>query len=132
MPHNAAPLDPGGAFRSIPMSRSRPLFGAFASAALVLCLLPAGTFAGSTTVTISQVYGGGGGSTGTYLYDYIELHNLSSASVDLTGWAVQYASATGSAWSATALTGSIPAGAYYLVQEGNAGSVGAPLPPPDK
>ena len=32
----------------------------------------------STTFVISQAYGGGGGSTGTYLNDYVELKNISS------------------------------------------------------
>ena len=49
----------------------------------------------STTIVISQVYGGGGGSTGTYLHDYVELHNVSGTTQSLTGYSVQYGSATG-------------------------------------
>ncbi|MEO6922589.1 MAG: lamin tail domain-containing protein [Bryocella sp.] len=73
---------------------------------------------GSTTVVISQVYGGGGGASGTYNADYAELFNLGSTSVDISGYAVQYASALNVA-SATAFA--IPAGTtlapgkYYLV-----------------
>ena len=82
-------------------------------------------------VVISQVYGGGGNSGATYKNDFIELYNSGSASVDLTSYAVQYASASGSTWSETALGGSIAAGQYYLVQEA-AGSGGTEnLPTPD-
>lgn len=83
-----------------------------------------------TPVLISQVYGGGGNSGATYRNDYIELFNRSSVSVDLTGWTVQYASAAGTTWQTAALSGSIAAGKYYLVQLGG-GSVGAVLPAPD-
>ncbi|HTS16877.1 MAG TPA: DNA/RNA non-specific endonuclease [Verrucomicrobiae bacterium] len=82
-------------------------------------------------VVISQIYGGGGNSGATYKNDFIELYNSGSASVDLSAYAVQYASASGSTWSETALGGSIAAGDYYLVQEA-AGSGGASnLPTPD-
>src|SRR4051794_26389851 len=39
----------------------------------------------STTFVISQFDGGGGGSTGTYLNDYIEIKNRSSSSQSLNG-----------------------------------------------
>ena len=82
-------------------------------------------------VVISQVYGGGGNSGATYKNDFIELYNSGSASVDLSDYAVQYASATGSTWSETTLSGSIAAGQYYLVEEA-AGSGGTSnLPTPD-
>ena len=82
-------------------------------------------------VVISQVYGGGGNSGATYKNDFIELYNSGSASVDLSTYAVQYASATGSSWSETTLSGSIAAGHYYLIQEA-AGSGGTQnLPTPD-
>jgi 5'-nucleotidase len=66
---------------------------------------------------IDEVYGGGGNSNATFKQDFIELVNPGSAPLDLSGWAVQYASATGSSWQVTALTGTIPAGASYLVGE---------------
>ena len=63
--------------------------------------------------------------------DFIELYNHGSAPVDLSGWSVQYASAAGTSWQATPLTGSIAAGGHYLVQEG-AGSGGTTaLPTPE-
>ncbi len=83
-------------------------------------------------VVISQVYGGGGNSSATYRNDFVELHNNGSTSVSLSGWSVQYASATGSSWLITNLTAvSIPAGGYYLVQGASGGAVGALLPTAD-
>jgi endonuclease G len=85
---------------------------------------------GSGTVTISQVYGGGGNSGANYKNDYIELYNSGSASVSLSGYAVQYASSTGSTWQETTLSGSIAAGHYYLIQEaaGTGGTLNLPTP----
>lgn len=79
-------------------------------------------------MVISQVYGGGGNSGATYKNDFIELHNNGTSTVSLTGWSVQYASAAGTTWSKTPLSGSIPAGGYYLVWEaaGAGGSVSLP------
>ena len=86
---------------------------------------------GSSTMVISQVYGGGGNQGATLTNDFIELLNRSASPVDVTGWTVQYASASGSNWQRTDLSGMIQPGQYYLVQEkqGNGGSV--PLPAPD-
>src|SRR5437016_4162501 len=100
----------------------------------VACLLglarPAGAV--SSTIVVSEVYGGGGNSGATYKNDFIELFNRSSNAVDLTGWTVQYNSATGTgSWSGkTALSGIIPAGGYYLVKEslGSGGTVDLPTP----
>jgi methionine-rich copper-binding protein CopC len=61
-------------------------------------------------VVISQVYGGGGNSGATFTNDFIELHNNSSVTVNITGWSVQYAPATGSFGNKTDLSGSIPPG----------------------
>ncbi|MDY0345482.1 MAG: lamin tail domain-containing protein [Bacilli bacterium] len=85
----------------------------------------------SSSVVISEAYGGGGNSGATYKNDFIELYNLSTSSVDLTGWAVQYTSATGTGtWSVTSLTGSIAGKGYYLIQEaaGTGGTVSLPTP----
>ena len=76
------------------------------------------------------MYGGGGGSTAVYANDYIELFNPTGATVDLSTYSVQYASASGTSWSVTPLTGSIAAGHYYLVSE-EGGSAGSALPPSD-
>jgi predicted extracellular nuclease len=84
----------------------------------------------SNGVVISQVYGGGGNSGATLKNDFIELFNRGTTTVSLTGWSVQYASATGTSWSRTNLSGSIPAGGYYLVQQaqGTGGTVDLPTP----
>jgi Lamin Tail Domain/Carboxypeptidase regulatory-like domain/Putative Ig domain/Domain of unknown function (DUF4214) len=89
----------------------------------------------STTIVISQVYGGGGNSGAPYQNDYVELFNLGSTTVSITGWSVQYASATGAGTFAAnpiaTLSGSISPGQYYLVKQGSGGSTGAALPAPD-
>jgi predicted extracellular nuclease len=79
---------------------------------------------------ISQVYGGGGNAGASYRYDFIELFNRGTNPVNITGWSVQYASASGATWQATLLIGTIQPGGYYLVQEGG-GSTGSNLPPVD-
>ncbi len=83
-------------------------------------------------VVISQVYGGGGNTGAQYTNDYIELFNRGNATIDITGWSLQYAAADGNTWTGTTLVGSIPAGGYFLVrQAAGAGGIGAPLPTPD-
>ena len=84
-----------------------------------------------STVVISQLYGGGGNAGATYQNDYVELFNRSAATVDLSGWSLQYASATGSGWDANRqpLGGTIGPGEYYLVSLASGGADGAPLPP---
>src|SRR2546428_5038405 len=103
-------------------------------ALLVLSLLP---FAGraaavSTTIVISQLYGGGGNTGATWKNDFVELYNRGSAVVSVDGWSIQYASATGLTWTGkTLLSGVIAPGRYYLVQEAaGAGGTGN-LPTPD-
>jgi hypothetical protein len=83
-------------------------------------------------VVISQIYGGGGNTGAPYKNDFIELFNQGSSGVDLTGWSVQYASATGTSWTnKTNLTSIILApGQYYLIQEAG-GTNGVNLPTPD-
>ncbi len=82
-------------------------------------------------VLISQIYGGGGNSGATLRNDFIELFNPGTEPVSLTGWRVGYASATGTSWQFTALSGSIPAGGYYLIQQAQGAGGTASLPTPD-
>ena len=83
----------------------------------------------NSTIVISQVYGGGGNSGATYQNDYVQLYNRSAATVDITGWSLQYASATGSNWdNKQPLGGTIDPGQYYLVALASGGNVGATLP----
>lgn len=95
------------------------------------CLAVLFSFYGHAQVVISQVYGGGGNSGATLKNDFIELFNPTSSTIDLSGWSVQYASASGTAWQVTPLSGSIAPGHYYLIQEA-AGAAGTQdLPTPD-
>jgi hypothetical protein len=87
----------------------------------------------STTLVISQVNSGGGGSTGTYLNDYVEIKNISTVPQSLNGLSLTYGSATGQFGSAATLTLALPnvtlnPGQYYLVQTGATGTAGAALP----
>ncbi len=50
--------------------------------------------AGSPSVVISQVYGGGGNAGAPLKNDFIELYNRGTTAVDLGGWSVQYAATT--------------------------------------
>ncbi|MGI8812608.1 MAG: FG-GAP-like repeat-containing protein [Pyrinomonadaceae bacterium] len=89
--------------------------------------------AASTTLVLSQVYGGGGGSTGTYLNDYVEIKNISATPQSLNGLSIQYGSAVGNFGSSATNIFALPnvtlaPGQYYLVQLGAAGTAGAPLP----
>src|SRR5688500_10184507 len=98
------------------------------SVLLLLCfaVLSQAAFGASPNVVISQVYGGGGATTGSPAYqnDYVELFNYSSAPVSIGGWSLQYGSSTGQ----FASTGvnlyvfpagtSIGAGKYLLIKLG--------------
>jgi hypothetical protein len=103
--------------------------------ALALCAFAANAFAGATNIRISQMYSGGGGSTGTYIKDYVELFNPTGAAVNIGGWSLQYGSATGTVFgSATTNLFVFPANTtiqscgYLLVECSSAGSAGAALP----
>ncbi|MDQ5845827.1 MAG: lamin tail domain-containing protein, partial [Acidobacteriota bacterium] len=86
----------------------------------------------STSVVISQIYGGGGNTGAQYQNDFVELFNRGNSTVSLSGWSVGYASAAGTGNFATApISGSIAPGQYYLVKLGPTGVVGAPLPTAD-
>jgi 5'-nucleotidase len=86
----------------------------------------------STGLVISEVYGGGGNSGATLTNDFIELYNPTTAAISVEGMSVQYrsSSATAAATGVTALTGSVPAGGHYLIQEaaGTGGSQALPTP----
>src|ERR1700761_7120632 len=107
-----------------------------ARAALTAALLATSSlsaFAASSSLTISQVYGGGGNSGATFKNDFIEILNISSSPISLNGYSVQYASAGGN-FSSSNLTVlpnvTLQPGHYFLVQEsqGQGGSVGLPMP----
>ena len=86
-----------------------------------------------TGVVINEAYLSGGSANAVYATKFVELYNPGPAPVDLSGWSLQYRSATGSGASSTAarLTGTIAAGGYYLVSGGSNGANGAALPAAD-
>lgn len=119
-------------------SRLTRVGSAAAALALGLSLAPGLTIAAQAAVVspgdirINEVYGGGGNSGADLTHDFVELTNTSDADIDITGWTLDYASATGSFGnSSMELTGTVPAGGTFLIQlaQGNGGST--PLPAPD-
>jgi len=104
---------------------------------LLLAAVAAGAIAtpsarsASPDLVVSQVFAGGGNAGAPYANDFVELFNRGSTAVDVSGWTVQYASATGTSWQTTALAGSVAPGRRYLVQLASGGTVGAALPTPD-
>jgi uncharacterized protein (TIGR03437 family) len=93
-------------------------------------LLVGASSVAAQSVVISQVYGGGGNQGAPLGYDFIELFNRGTVAVDLENWSVQYASASGSSWDRTLLSGTVQPGQYYLIREGGSGN-GVALPTPD-
>lgn len=80
-------------------------------------------------VIIYEVYGGGGNLSSTFKYDYIVLKNIGDKPQDLTGWSVQYASATGNKYNnKTELQGQIEPGEFYLIQEAAGNNEAKDLP----
>ena len=80
-------------------------------------------------VMISQVYGGGGNTGAPLTHDFVELHNSGAAAVSLAGWSLRYASSAGTTWNnSAALSGTIPAGGYFLLRLGSGGAAGMALP----
>ncbi len=85
----------------------------------------------STTLVISEVYGGGGNSGAALKNDFIELQNVGGPAAGLTGFSVQYAPASASSWQVTTLSGSAPTGGHFLIGEASGGATGGDLPAPD-
>jgi len=109
----------------------------FILAGLFIGLQASAAQAVSTSIVISQIYGGGGNSGAIYTNDFIELFNLGTSSLSLAGWSVQYTSATGTGNFGSAtnlitpLSGTLASGQYLLIQEASNAAGGAPLPTPD-
>ncbi|MGP9538372.1 ExeM/NucH family extracellular endonuclease [Brachybacterium sp. AOP43-C2-M15] len=122
--------------------RRRParLVVAAAALALGLSVLPGQILpARAAAVTpgdlrIQEVYGGGGNSGAAFRHDFVELVNTSDTDLDLTGWTLQYASATGSfngGAGTLALSGTVAAGETFLIQLAAGNGNGEPLPEAD-
>lgn len=109
----------------------RRLFSALSIALVALAFASTAPRAVSPDIVISQVYGGGGNAGATLTHDFIELFNRGGSPVSVTGWSVQYASAAGTTWQRTNLSGTIPAGGYYLIQQAAGAGGTTPLPAPD-
>ncbi len=125
-----------GLVNSLPKFSNRRIFIFLAlclavGALRILCFQPVARGAISPDIVISQVYGGGGNSGAPFTNDFIELFNRGTTSVNIDGWAVQYASSTGVSWQKTDLMGTLAPGQYYLIQEASGGAAGSPLPAPD-
>jgi DNA/RNA endonuclease G (NUC1) len=87
----------------------------------------------STSIVISQVYGGGGNSGAQFTHDFVELFNRGSQPVSLNGWSTQYASSTGTEFLVTPLSNvTLQPGQYYLIQYASNGAIGSALPTPDR
>lgn len=105
--------------------------GALALSGVGLATIPAqAAVSADAAVLINEVYGGGGNTGATFTHDFVELVNVSSSPVSIDGWSIQYASAAGTNWSRTALSGTIAAGGTFLVQEkaGKSGTTSLPAP----
>lgn len=101
---------------------------------ILLVLISIHSFSQSTTLVISQVYGGGGNASAPFNADFVELHNISGSAQSTSGLSMQYASAAAAGtWTGVfALpAASIPAGGYYLIRMSTTGATGAALPTPD-
>ena len=119
-----------GARSPLALSLAATLGLATLTTGLVSGLTAAPASAVSPDLVISEVYGGGGNSGATLTHDFVELHNPTSAPISVEGWSVQYRSAAGTTAQVTRLTGSVPAGGHYLVQEaaGTGGTTALPAP----
>lgn len=103
---------------------------------LAILVLASQAFAVSADVRIAQVYSGGGSSSATAAFkkDYVVLFNNAGTDINISNWAVEYASATGTWGSAATNYFVFPANtwiagcSYLLVACGAAGTGGADLP----
>lgn len=88
---------------------------------------------GELHVVINEIYGGGGNSGATLKNDFIELYNPTDEDIDLTGWSIQYGSATGDfrTENSRELSGVIKAHSYFLIQAAAQGGGTVDLPTPD-
>ena len=120
------------------ISKSHSVLSLLLLCAVVLLLSPATIHAQTAApgdIVISQVYGGGGSPGSTYQNNFIELFNRSNVPIDISGWPLHFAPATGTFNVAVAFVSSrgilVQPGRYMLIQLGPSSTNGAPLPTPD-
>ncbi|MFB9315041.1 5'-nucleotidase C-terminal domain-containing protein [Nocardioides plantarum] len=125
---------------SLHASARRGLIGSIVAGLVVtplavgLTVAPARANVAGTNLVISEVYGGGGStsSAASYKQDFVELYNPTDAPISLSGWSIQYRSATGSAANAVALPNKVvPANDRFLIAMGAVSTGGADLPAAD-
>lgn len=91
----------------------------------------------TSSVVIYEIFGGGGSSAGVPNADYVVLHNTTGSAISLAGMAVQVSNGgaggggNNNPFTVVALSGSIGAFGYYLIQLGTASGTGTALPTPD-
>ena len=118
--------------------RNKVLLSCLTAAVLLGYILAPSAFtsyASTSGVVISAVYGGGGNiGSPDWSSDYVELFNAGSAAVNINGWSLQYGAAGQATWNNVSVlpnTWILP-GQYFLVQEAaGTGGGGDPLPRPD-
>lgn len=83
-------------------------------------------------IVFSQIYSNGGNSGSTYQNNYLELFNRTNNTIDISGWPIHIADATGAFNQSVAVSSSrgvpIGPGRYLLMSFGPASSNGAPVP----
>jgi predicted extracellular nuclease len=113
------------------MARRRALGITLTLAAGALAVAPLPAAAQTPRLVISQLYGGGGVDDPALQYDFVELHNTGQTPVVLDGLSLQYAAPFGFGVFGenpiTQLTGTVPAGGYFLVRLDGDPTVGTPL-----
>ncbi|MBC7527573.1 MAG: lamin tail domain-containing protein [Chthonomonadaceae bacterium] len=94
------------------------------SFAVATVALAGGSLSAQAQLVISQIYGGGGsGLQQAFKTDGIELFNNGTTAVNVSGYSVQYASATGNFNGIINLPAvSIAAGGYFLISTGTVGA----------
>ena len=94
-----------------------------------IMLFGTSVMAQTPNVVISGVYGAGGNSGAPVLSDYVELYNTTASPIDIGGWTIYYAAATGTNVSA-ANAFTFPAGTFigangFLLLRGGVGNATA-------
>ena len=119
----------------MPSFRPRSFSAAAVVLAVFACVLASArpARAVSSTLVLSQVYGGGGNAGATYTNDFIEVFNRGLSLINTTGMSVQYGATAGNLGANTAqitpLSGFVSPGQYLLVQEAAGGGGTTPLSP---
>jgi hypothetical protein len=105
-------------------------------AAMFTLILTSAPNAAHANLVISEIYGGGGATSTNPLYtnDWVLLFNSGPSAIDLIGYSLQYAAATNTTTFGSsnthALSGTINANSYFLIQEGQGSGLIGTAPNP--